>query len=143
MSRRKPRMSFRDAMDIAEAMDLPEGAFWAISHELAGLDYGDGFAELEPRRAGPPSYTVSKKLRACIEQHGELRQCDAYHWQVRAGRIVVADWWPHKRKFRIKGDAKTTQAGLDRAGHEKAFLKALAERGPRSAQDQSTEGRDQ
>lgn len=40
-------MSFTDAMDLAEAMDLPDGAFWAMSHELAGLDYGDGFDEFD------------------------------------------------------------------------------------------------
>lgn len=40
------RMTFRDAMELADAMDLPDGAFWAMSHELAGLEYGDGFDEL-------------------------------------------------------------------------------------------------
>ncbi len=40
------RPSFREAMDMADAMDLPEGAFWAMAHDLAGLDYGDGFDQL-------------------------------------------------------------------------------------------------
>lgn len=42
MTRR--RMSFRDAIDLVPD-DLPDGAFWAMAHEMAGLDYGDGFDE--------------------------------------------------------------------------------------------------
>ena len=37
-------MSFRDAVDLVPD-DLPDGAFWAMAHEIAGLDYGDGFDE--------------------------------------------------------------------------------------------------
>ena len=40
---KEPKMSFKDACDIADAMDLPDGAYWAIAHEMAGLEYGDGF----------------------------------------------------------------------------------------------------
>lgn len=39
------RMSFKDAMDFVDD-DLPDGAYWAMCHEMAGLEYGDGFAEL-------------------------------------------------------------------------------------------------
>lgn len=39
------RMSFRDACDLVPD-DLPDGAYWAMAHEIAGLDYGDGFDEL-------------------------------------------------------------------------------------------------
>jgi hypothetical protein len=38
-------MSFQEAMDLTDD-DLPDGAFFAMSHEIAGLDYGDGFDEL-------------------------------------------------------------------------------------------------
>ncbi len=38
----KQKMSFRDAMDLVPD-DLPDGAFFAMAHEMAGLDYGDGF----------------------------------------------------------------------------------------------------
>jgi hypothetical protein len=38
-------MAFSDAMALVPD-DLPDGAFFAMAHELAGLEYGDGFAEL-------------------------------------------------------------------------------------------------
>ena len=41
----KQRMSFKDAMDLTPD-DLPDGAFFAMAHEIAGLEYGDGFDEL-------------------------------------------------------------------------------------------------
>lgn len=49
------RMSFKDAVDLVPD-DLPDGAFWAMAHDMAGLDYGDGFPELfadEPREPSP------------------------------------------------------------------------------------------
>lgn len=39
------RMSFKDAMELVDD-DLPDGAYWAMAHEIAGLEYGDGFTEL-------------------------------------------------------------------------------------------------
>lgn len=66
---------------------------------------------------GEPAFAVSKRLRRKVEAFGELRQNDAYHWQVRKDGKVVADWWPHKRKYRI-GD-RTLR------GDEGAFLIAL------------------
>ena len=39
------RLSFREACDLVPD-DLPDGAYWAMAHEMAGLEYGDGFAEL-------------------------------------------------------------------------------------------------
>lgn len=43
----KPRLtiSFRDACDLVDD-DLPDGAFFALAHEMAGLEYGEGFDEL-------------------------------------------------------------------------------------------------
>lgn len=45
MGKQKPRMSFKDAMDLVPD-DLPDGAFFAMAHEIAGLEYGEGFDEL-------------------------------------------------------------------------------------------------
>lgn len=45
MIRRKQTMPFRDAMALADD-DLSDGAFWAMAHEIAGLEYGEGFSEL-------------------------------------------------------------------------------------------------
>jgi len=43
-------MSFRDAMALVPD-HLPDGAYWAMAHEIAGLDYGDGFDELAEEEA--------------------------------------------------------------------------------------------
>lgn len=39
------RMKFADAVAMVPD-DLPDGAFWVMTHEMAGLDYGEGFDEL-------------------------------------------------------------------------------------------------
>lgn len=41
----RPRMSFAAACELVDE-DLPDGAFWAMAHEMAGLEYGEGFDEL-------------------------------------------------------------------------------------------------
>lgn len=121
-ARRKPRMSFQAAMDMVPD-DLPDGAYFAMAHEIAGLEYGDGFAELAgDDRPGPAAFNCTKKLRAQIEAFGTLIQHDTYHWTVRQGRKVIADWWPHKRKWRIDGKIAT--------GDPQLFIKALAARQP-------------
>jgi hypothetical protein len=43
--KREQTMPFRDAMALVPD-NLPDGAYWAMAHEMAGLDYGDGFDEL-------------------------------------------------------------------------------------------------
>lgn len=53
--------------------------------------------------SGSTAYAVPKKVRAKIEAFGELRANDFYHWQVRKDGRLIADWWPHKGKFRIGG----------------------------------------
>lgn len=39
------RMSFKDALALTPD-DLPDGAYFAMAHEMAGLEYGDGFDEI-------------------------------------------------------------------------------------------------
>jgi hypothetical protein len=67
---------------------------------------------------GTAAFKVNKALRKKVEAFGDLVRHDPYHWQVRKGGKVVADWWPHKSKYRIAG-AQTT------IGHPDAFLVAL------------------
>lgn len=43
------RMRFQDALDVTPD-DLPDGAYFAMAHEIAGLEYGDGFDELAAER---------------------------------------------------------------------------------------------
>jgi hypothetical protein len=118
----KQRMSMRDAMEIVDD-DLPDGAYWAMCHEVAGLEYGDGFDELVDEgehRPGPAAFKCSKKLRAKVEKFGTLIQHDTYHWTVRVAGKVIAEWWPHKRQWRIDGKIEK--------GDPQQFIKALAAR---------------
>lgn len=41
----KGRIPFRVALDLTPD-DLPDGAYFAMAHEIAGLEYGAGFDEL-------------------------------------------------------------------------------------------------
>lgn len=41
----KRTMSLQDACDLVPD-DLPDGAYWAMAHELAGADYGEVWDEL-------------------------------------------------------------------------------------------------
>jgi hypothetical protein len=121
MGKRKQRMSMHDAMAIVDDA-LPDGAYWAMCHEMAGLDYGDGFDELASgHRPGPDAFKCSNNLRAKIETFGTLIQHDTYHWTVRASGKVMADWWPHKRQWRLTG-------GKIEKGEPREFTKALAAR---------------
>lgn len=42
----KRRMSLHDAMDFVPD-DLPDGAYFAMLHEVAGAEYGEAWGELE------------------------------------------------------------------------------------------------
>lgn len=59
-------MSFRDALDLVPD-DMPDGAAFAMAHEFAGLEYGDGFdeiiGEVEERIFGSPPPRKRKKRR--------------------------------------------------------------------------------
>ena len=67
---------------------------------------------------GETAIKVTKAVRKKIEQLGVLKANDQFHWQVRKAGKVVADWWPHKNKFRIDGKTEV--------GNEAALIKALA-----------------
>lgn len=58
----KRSMSFRDALDLVPD-DLPDGAYWAMAHEMADLDYGDGFAELGEEVLGTVPSRKQRKER--------------------------------------------------------------------------------
>ena len=55
-------LSFDDAMDIADSMALPDGAFWAMSHELAGLEYGTGFPKLPRKKKATSRRQIKSEL---------------------------------------------------------------------------------
>lgn len=79
-----------------------------------------GAAERAPRGCyeGFTRYTLTKKVRAQIEAYGVVQAMDQYHWQVRKDGRVIADWWPHKGKYRIGGSVA--------CGSESDFVRALA-----------------
>ena len=68
--------------------------------------------------SGDTSYRLTKAWRKKLERFGEVRANDYFHWQVRKVGKVVADWWPHKRKWRIDGKIGH--------GREAEFVRALA-----------------
>jgi len=74
---------------------------------------------LEHSQSDWTSFKPSKDLRKRIEKVGELVHHDPYHWQVRVGRKVLADWWPHKNKWRMAGASQTDR------GNGYDFAKAL------------------
>jgi len=80
MSKPKQTMSFRDAMALVDD-DLPDGAFFAMAHEIAGLEYGDGFDELicEDERA-----TAAQKIQcpSCKRLCQGLQGFNA-HWEAK------------------------------------------------------------
>ena len=49
-------------------------------------------------RAWP--HKTTPLYRKHLAKFGELRQCAAFHWQLR-GEAILLDWWPHKGKWRI------------------------------------------
>lgn len=69
------------------------------------------------RRPGPSAFKMTKRIKDKVAALGELRQCSTYHWQVRRDGRVVADWWPHKNKWRI--------ANVNARGDASAFARAL------------------
>jgi hypothetical protein len=104
-----------------------DGPGWPMTgSEAAAYKRATGWRHKERRGpyVGPSSYSLTTRNRKKLERFGEVRQNDAYHWQVRRGSEVVADWWPHKQKWRI--------AGVVGVGNEALFLQALAARGAQS-----------
>jgi hypothetical protein len=59
--------------------------------------------------SGETAYKLTKHWRKKLEAFGTIKANDRFHWQIRRDGKIVADWWPHKNKWRIddknhKGD---------------------------------------
>lgn len=54
------RMSFKDALDHADALDLPDGAALAMAEEFSGTDIADGCAEIAEQQAQAPKHKPIK-----------------------------------------------------------------------------------
>ncbi len=71
--RKGQHMSMRDAMALVPD-DMPDGAFWALAHEYAGLDYGDGFAELAHEDRKPKTIAC----KHCKKRFAETRHMEQH-----------------------------------------------------------------
>lgn len=104
--------------------DGDDGPGWPMTGaEAAEYKRAAGRGSGRSRRAagpydGPTRYVLTASWRKKIEQFGDIRANDFHHWQVRSGGKLLADWWPHKGKFRISGTM--------RRGNEGDFIRALA-----------------
>ena len=67
------RMPFEDALALTPD-DLPDGAYWALAHEIAGLEYGDGFDEIAP------DDTENGKPKDCARKHKSYCECGRGFW---------------------------------------------------------------
>ena len=90
---RKQKMSFKDAMDLVPD-DLPDGAFWAMAHEIAGLEYGEGFGEL-----ADADYAEEKQKAALVECPKCKRLCKGERaWEQHFRAKHPDDHWPTNTK---------------------------------------------
>lgn len=86
MSKRK--MSLQDACDIVPD-DLPDGAYWAMAHEIAGAEYGEAWGELDgapqeikKRPSGRCPYCGKKCAdQLSLKQHQRMSQTCKQHRQ--------------------------------------------------------------
>lgn len=81
MARRKQTMPFREAMELVDD-DLPDGAFFALAHEIAGLEYGEGFYELVDDEPAP-STTYKPRHLPCAKCGKKFRTEEAVSQHVR------------------------------------------------------------
>ena len=82
MKKRKQRMPFKDALDIVPD-DLPDGAYFAMAHEIAGLDYGDGFEELADEPKVSQCGVCNKRFGS--QQAKQKHIADKKHFRKKAG----------------------------------------------------------
>lgn len=68
-------MSLKTAASLVPD-DLPDGAFWAMAHEMAGADYGDAWDEIDDDYQNLRCPVCNKR---CKSQEGVLAHYDAKH----------------------------------------------------------------
>jgi hypothetical protein len=73
MTKRKNRpMNLSAAREMVDD-DLPDGAYWAIVHEIAGAEYGTVWDELEEE---PTYYDIDENVQTPKEKKHQCSQCD-------------------------------------------------------------------
>ena len=69
----KRNMSLKDAAALVPD-DMPDGAYWAMAHEIAGADYGDAWDELEEDDAAPIKDVACKKCGKIFISEPAMKQ---------------------------------------------------------------------
>jgi hypothetical protein len=70
-------------------------------------------------------YVMPDEVRVRLECFGRVRRCSDWHWQIRdEDGCLLADWWPHTRKFQVENEP-TACVGHDDDSHVEAFIAAL------------------
>lgn len=74
----KRTMSLQDACDLVDD-DLPDGAFFAMAHDIAGAEYGTAWGELDGYVRRPRRLLVAKEIpcpvcRKRFARNEDLRQ---------------------------------------------------------------------
>jgi hypothetical protein len=72
---KKRNLSLRDATEFVPD-DLPDGAYWAMAHDISGAEYGEVWDELAP--ADLPSKKINNHVcpvcKKGFERDGRMRQ---------------------------------------------------------------------
>lgn len=79
MSKRK--MSLQDACDIVPD-DLPDGAYWAMAHEIAGAEFGDAWDELDADFLDVVSAKPKVMCNQCARKFYTVQQRDQHVAQM-------------------------------------------------------------
>jgi hypothetical protein len=81
----KRTMSLREACELVPD-DLPDGAYWAMAHELAGADYGEVQHELADDFDGPLKEPQGQPRGSTCNVCGKPFERKAYMRQHRAAK---------------------------------------------------------
>ena len=84
----KRKMSLKEACELVPD-DLPDGAYWAMAHDIAGADYGEVWDELDEPK---PKKAKNHKCPTCNKRF----ETDARMRQHKAAA--------HDRPAKIKGE---------------------------------------
>ena len=75
-------------------------------------------------------FIMTDEFRAKLERFGRVKQYSEWHWQIRdEDGCLLADWWPHVRKFQIENEPVAC-VGYDDDSHIDALIAALVHEFP-------------
>jgi hypothetical protein len=83
----KRTMSLQDACDLVPD-DLPDGAFWAMAHDIAGAEYGEAWGELTARPTHRSCLPPAEKNLPCPACDRKFSSEDARRQHTEAAHPV-------------------------------------------------------